>query len=265
MKRKTRAGVKNLWPSSRSSCEVITCLRRTAAEGWSARTAAEPRDEEPVAVGAWLEPHEGSLAVGSHPSRQIVRRELRMRGEERREDPFVLLGLDGARGVDEAAARANPRSERFDELTLPLGVACDVRRPDSPTDVRVAGEGAEPAARRVQQDGVEEITEGRAASVGRQQSNAFRSPAPDQLLQVPQAPSRELGGDDPRCGGSQILEKQAMQSPVGANGLIFNPSLMGGATIHPSPNIKGAFTRVSHCNRGLSFFTARSRATTTSP
>ena len=39
----------------------------------------------------------------------------------------------------------------------------------------------------------------------------------------------------------QIMEKEALQSPVGANGLIFNPSLMGGATIHPSPHIKGAF------------------------
>jgi len=47
----------------------------------------------------------------------------------------------------------------------------------------------------------------------------------------------EIAGLDPY----QIMEKQAAQAPVGANGLIFNPSLMGGATIHPSPHIKGAF------------------------
>ena len=47
----------------------------------------------------------------------------------------------------------------------------------------------------------------------------------------------EIAGVDPY----QIMEKEALQSPIGANGLIFNPSLMGGSTIHPSPNIKGAF------------------------
>jgi xylulokinase len=47
----------------------------------------------------------------------------------------------------------------------------------------------------------------------------------------------EIAGVDPY----QIMEKEALQSPIGANGLIFNPSLMGGSTIHPSPHIKGAF------------------------
>jgi xylulokinase len=38
-----------------------------------------------------------------------------------------------------------------------------------------------------------------------------------------------------------IMEKEASRSPVGANQLLFNPSMMGGSTIHPSPNIKGAY------------------------
>jgi xylulokinase len=38
-----------------------------------------------------------------------------------------------------------------------------------------------------------------------------------------------------------IMEKEASRSPVGSNNLLFNPSLMGGSTIHPSPNIKGAY------------------------
>lgn len=38
-----------------------------------------------------------------------------------------------------------------------------------------------------------------------------------------------------------IMEKEALKSPVGANKLLFNPSLMGGATVHPSPHIKGAY------------------------
>ncbi|MGA2765250.1 MAG: FGGY-family carbohydrate kinase [Spirochaetia bacterium] len=46
----------------------------------------------------------------------------------------------------------------------------------------------------------------------------------------------EIAGVDPY----KIMEKEALLSPIGANGLIFNPSLMGGSTIHPSPHIKGA-------------------------
>jgi len=57
------------------------------------------------------------------------------------------------------------------------------------------------------------------------------------VLCLEECRNSENAGLDPY----QILEQQAMQSPVGANGLIFNPSLMGGATIHPSPHIKGAF------------------------
>jgi len=37
------------------------------------------------------------------------------------------------------------------------------------------------------------------------------------------------------------MESAALQSPVGAKLLLFNPSLCGGSTIHPSPNIRGAY------------------------
>ncbi|MGA2548096.1 MAG: FGGY-family carbohydrate kinase [Rectinemataceae bacterium] len=39
----------------------------------------------------------------------------------------------------------------------------------------------------------------------------------------------------------EIMNQEAKQSPVGANNLFFNPSLMGGSTINPSPNLRGAF------------------------
>jgi xylulokinase len=39
----------------------------------------------------------------------------------------------------------------------------------------------------------------------------------------------------------EIMEEEARASPVGSNGVMFNPSLMGGSTIHPSPSIRGAF------------------------
>jgi xylulokinase len=50
-----------------------------------------------------------------------------------------------------------------------------------------------------------------------------------------------------------ILENEAANSPVGANGVIFNPSLMGGATIHPSPHIHGAYIglQLSHTRADL--------------
>ena len=39
----------------------------------------------------------------------------------------------------------------------------------------------------------------------------------------------------------EIMDREASQAPLGSNNLFFNPSLMGGATIHPSPNLRGAF------------------------
>jgi xylulokinase len=42
-----------------------------------------------------------------------------------------------------------------------------------------------------------------------------------------------------------VMEKEAIGSPVGANKLLFNPSLMGGSTIHPTPHIRGAYLGIS--------------------
>lgn len=39
----------------------------------------------------------------------------------------------------------------------------------------------------------------------------------------------------------ELMFEEAMQSPVGANGLMFNPSLGGGSSLDPSPAIRGAF------------------------
>lgn len=38
-----------------------------------------------------------------------------------------------------------------------------------------------------------------------------------------------------------LMDKKASESPPGSNNLIFVPGLMGGGTIHPNPNIRGAF------------------------
>ena len=42
-----------------------------------------------------------------------------------------------------------------------------------------------------------------------------------------------------------LMEMEALESPAGSNGVIFVPSLMGGGTIHPSPNIRGAYVGLS--------------------
>ena len=42
----------------------------------------------------------------------------------------------------------------------------------------------------------------------------------------------------------EIMETVARQSPLGSNNVFFNPSLMGGSTIYPSPNIHGAFVNL---------------------
>jgi len=39
----------------------------------------------------------------------------------------------------------------------------------------------------------------------------------------------------------EVLDKRILNSPIGANNVIFNPSLLGGSTVNPSPKIRGAF------------------------
>ncbi|TFG62345.1 MAG: pentose kinase [Spirochaetales bacterium] len=49
-----------------------------------------------------------------------------------------------------------------------------------------------------------------------------------------------ITGTDPY----EIMNEEAAQAPVGSNNVFFNPSLMGGATIYPSPNLRGAFAGI---------------------
>jgi xylulokinase len=54
-----------------------------------------------------------------------------------------------------------------------------------------------------------------------------------------------MGGDAP--GGRdayEVMNELAAASPVGANGLLFNPSLAGGSLLEPSPHIRGAFAGI---------------------
>jgi xylulokinase len=47
----------------------------------------------------------------------------------------------------------------------------------------------------------------------------------------------DLGGRDPY----EVMNEMAARSPIGANKLLFNPSLAGGSSQEPSPNIRGGF------------------------
>ena len=51
-----------------------------------------------------------------------------------------------------------------------------------------------------------------------------------------------LGGET--AAGYDAMNAMAAASPVGANGLLFNPSLAGGSSQEPSPRIRGAFAGV---------------------
>jgi len=55
-----------------------------------------------------------------------------------------------------------------------------------------------------------------------------------------------LGGEASTDGRDpyDLMSELAARSPVGANGLIFNPSLAGGSSQEPSPHIRGAFSRL---------------------
>lgn len=49
--------------------------------------------------------------------------------------------------------------------------------------------------------------------------------------------SEDLGGRDPY----EVMNEMAARSPIGANRLLFNPSLAGGTSQEASPNIRGGF------------------------
>jgi len=53
----------------------------------------------------------------------------------------------------------------------------------------------------------------------------------------------DLVADAERTGRSpyELMTELARQSPLGASGMLFNPSLAGGSSMEPSPNIRGAF------------------------
>jgi xylulokinase len=51
-----------------------------------------------------------------------------------------------------------------------------------------------------------------------------------------------LGGE--AAAGYDAMNEMASSSPVGANGLLFNPSLAGGSSQEPSPRIRGAFAGI---------------------
>ena len=56
-----------------------------------------------------------------------------------------------------------------------------------------------------------------------------------------------LLGDQSAAGGRdpyEILAEMAASSPVGANKLLFNPSLAGGSSQEPSPHIRGGFAGI---------------------
>ncbi|HYD39506.1 MAG TPA: FGGY-family carbohydrate kinase [Anaeromyxobacter sp.] len=49
--------------------------------------------------------------------------------------------------------------------------------------------------------------------------------------------AKALGGRDPYA----VMNEMAARSPIGANRLLFNPSLAGGSSQEPSPNLRGGF------------------------
>jgi xylulokinase len=51
-----------------------------------------------------------------------------------------------------------------------------------------------------------------------------------------------LGGET--AAGYDAMNEMAASAPVGANGLLFNPSLAGGSSQEPSPRIRGAFAAI---------------------
>ena len=46
-----------------------------------------------------------------------------------------------------------------------------------------------------------------------------------------------------------LMDKEAAESGPGAGGVIFVPGLMGGGTIHPNPDIRGAFIGLTLANK----------------
>ena len=99
--------------------------------------------------------HEGTDGEAGGPWRERCGRELGVGLQERLDDSFVLLVLDGARGVDEPSAGPDEGVQSLEEGSLPCGVTLQVIRPNAPADVGTTPQRPETTAGSVHQDGVE--------------------------------------------------------------------------------------------------------------
>src|SRR5207249_1376741 len=85
---------------------------------------------------------------------------------QRGDDLLVLLGREGAHGIDEDTVRPDEGRNAGEDLPLERREAWNVLRPPAPAELGVTAQRAEAAARRVHQHGVERAGEGRSAGSG---------------------------------------------------------------------------------------------------
>src|SRR4051794_18991201 len=125
---------------------------------------AQPGDEEavrPVAAREGLEEARHTRMVPDRAAgsrllrREVVGGELRVGGEEAGHEPLVLGRRDGARRVDERAARAQRGRAGVQDRGLDARELGGLAGLLAPAGVRAAGERAEVGARRVDEHAVE--------------------------------------------------------------------------------------------------------------
>src|SRR5207302_1694885 len=128
-----------------------------------------------------------------------------------RHDLLVLLARAGAYGVHEDAPRTDERRDAGEDLPLERGEARHVLGSPAPAQLRMAAERPEPAARGVDEHGVERRGDGRPAAAWRSTRRASGAQAPGRVSTPSTASSV--------WSASRVVTSAFARSVVGARSL----------------------------------------------
>src|SRR5438876_4052947 len=170
---------------------------------------AEPRRKETVEAVVMRRRPQKSASVDE---RRRVRREmlprifdveLRRGVRQGRHDLLVLLARAGAYGVHEDAPRTDERRDAGEDLPLERGEARHVLGSPAPAQLRMAAERLEPAARGVDEHGVERRGDGRPARVAGRRNDGGNAETVGLGEHAADAGGATVEGDDGAAAGER--------------------------------------------------------------
>jgi len=142
---------------------------------------------------------------------------FRMSGKDLAQDLFILFGLEGTGGIDEAAARRETGQRRREERNLAAMKVREVGGLESPADFRIARESAGAGAGSVNEDAIEFAAKGeRTRGVEGDESDVRGIEPGESLAHGAEAMLVKIGGDEERGWAGRARERERLAAGGGA-------------------------------------------------